>query len=81
MVDVFIQMGGYFSDMALDSYRSLVIELQGADFAEGETYDFTRCVKPDGTVYGTAGQCRKGTEEAKVEAPPAGSRNARREDG
>jgi hypothetical protein len=47
-------MGGYFSDMALDSYRSLVIELQGADFAEG-AYDFTRCVKPDGTVYGTAG--------------------------
>jgi hypothetical protein len=63
-------MGGYFSDIALDSYRRLVIELQGADFAEGETYDFTRCVKPDGTVYGTAGQCRRGTEEAKGEAPP-----------
>jgi hypothetical protein len=63
-------MGGYFSEIALDSYRNLVIKLQGADFAEGETYDFTRCVKPDGTVYGTAGQCRKGTEEAKGEVPP-----------
>lgn len=62
-------MGGYFSDNSLDSYRILIAELQGEDFAEG-AYDFTRCVKPDGTVYGTAGQCRKGTEEAKVEAPP-----------
>ena len=29
------------------------------------SYDFTRCVKPDGSAYGTAGQCRKGTEQAK----------------
>jgi len=28
-------------------------------------HDFTRCVKPDGGVYGTAGQCRKGVESAK----------------
>jgi hypothetical protein len=59
-------MGGYFSDIALDSYRSLVIELQGADFAEG-AYDFTRCVKPSGEAYGTAGQCRKGVQEDKSE--------------
>lgn len=32
-------------------------------------YDFTRCVRPDGTAYGTAGKCRKGTEEAKAEVP------------
>ena len=32
------------------------------------SYDFTRCVKPDGTAYGTAGQCRKGTASAKEEA-------------
>jgi hypothetical protein len=29
------------------------------------SYEFTRCVKPSGEAYGTAGQCRKGTEEAK----------------
>ena len=28
-------------------------------------YDFTRCVRADGSVYGTGGKCRKGTEEAK----------------
>ena len=29
------------------------------------SYDFTRCVRPDGTAYGTGGKCKKGTEEAK----------------
>lgn len=57
-------MGGYFSDMALDSYRSLVSELQGEDFSEG-AYDFTRCVRPDGSSYGTGGKCRKGIEESR----------------
>lgn len=28
-------------------------------------YDFTRCVKADGSAYGTGGQCRKGREEMK----------------
>jgi hypothetical protein len=32
-----------------------------------ENYDYTRCVKPDGGVYGTAGQCRKGVQEDKEE--------------
>jgi len=26
------------------------------------SYDFTRCVRPDGSVYGTRGKCKKGTE-------------------
>jgi hypothetical protein len=26
-------------------------------------YDFTRCVRPNGTVYGTGGKCRKGVEQ------------------
>jgi hypothetical protein len=60
-------MGGHFSDKALANYNQLVGELQGADFAEGETYDFTRCVRPNGTVYGTKGTCRKGTEVGEKE--------------
>lgn len=27
-------------------------------------FDFTRCVRPNGSAYGTSGKCRKGTEEA-----------------
>lgn len=34
-------------------------------------WDFVRCVRPDGTAYGTNGLCRKGTQEAKeIENPP-----------
>lgn len=31
-----------------------------ANFAEGETYDFVRCVLPSGEVYGTKHQCKQG---------------------
>jgi predicted Ser/Thr protein kinase len=31
----------------------------------GDSFDFTRCVRPNGTAYGTAGQCRKGSEKEK----------------
>ena len=34
------------------------------DFSEemAERFDFTRCQRPDGTFYGTGGQCRKGAQ-------------------
>lgn len=34
-----------------------------------EVLDFTRCQRPDGSTYGTAGQCRKGVE-VKMPKPP-----------
>ena len=40
------------------------------DYSEFTTYDFTTCVRKDGTRYGTAGKCRLGTQtdtEAKDE--------------
>ncbi len=40
-----------------------------------EILDFTRCVRPDGTSYGSRGRCRKGTEEAK-EVEPTRKRRA-----
>lgn len=56
-------------------------DLYGLDFSEGaseefpfieevlttllSSYDFTRCVRPDGSAYGTRGKCKKGTEGAK----------------
>lgn len=33
-----------------------------------ETLDFTLCQRPDGSYYGTAGQCRKGTETTRDDA-------------
>jgi hypothetical protein len=61
----FCTVQGSFSSDALQAYKTLIAEQHPSDFSEGGTYDFTRCVRKDGTVYGTAGQCRKGTEEAK----------------
>lgn len=37
------------------------------DFSEEPHHDYTRCVRPNGTVYGTGGQCRKGTQAEKEE--------------
>ena len=65
-------MKGYVSEQALAAYSQFVAEAQGLNFSEGETYDFTRCVRPDGSAYGTRGKCKKGTEGAKEVAAPTG---------
>lgn len=33
-----------------------------------EIYEFTRCVRPDGSAYGSRGKCKKGTQAAKTRA-------------
>ena len=35
-----------------------------------ETYDFTRCVTPQGKVYGTKGRCQPPNKPAKSQEPP-----------
>lgn len=60
-------MKGSFSEESLRQFSDLVAQTQSADFSEGEVYDFTRCVRPDGSAYGTRGTCRKGTEGAAQE--------------
>ncbi len=49
---------GYFSEDALKKFNSMCAD--GVDFSEGETYDFARCIMPDGEIYGTKGQCKQG---------------------
>jgi hypothetical protein len=57
---------GGFTEEALEAYQKALAEQAGTDFAEGDSYDFTTCIRPDGSAYGTRGKCRKGTEgEAK----------------
>ena len=57
---------GTFSDESLELYTTMVSESTPANYSEkGEVYDFTRCVRPDGSSYGTSGKCRKGTEGEK----------------
>jgi hypothetical protein len=45
-------------------------DIAASDFEESrgeyiDNYDFRRCVRANGTVYGTSGKCRKGTEAAE----------------
>ena len=53
--------------------------MKNSEWGEGvlerfrEQYDFTRCQRPEGTFYGTAGQCRKGTEVGARELKTKGS--------
>jgi hypothetical protein len=37
--------------------------------SDEEIYEFTRCVRPDGSVYGSRGKCRKGAEQSKESTP------------
>jgi hypothetical protein len=53
---------GGFTAEALEAYQKALAEQAGTDFAEGDSYDFTTCIRPDGSAYGTGGQCRKGSE-------------------
>jgi len=51
----------------LESFDSRVEKLESlleefSELAASENFDFTRCVRPDGSVYGTRGKCKKGSE-------------------
>ena len=60
---------GGFTEEALAAYQKALAEQAGTDFAEGDSYDFTTCIRPDGSAYGTGGTCRKGSPgEARKEA-------------
>jgi hypothetical protein len=61
-------MKGFISEEALAEYSRLAAEKLGTDFAEGEVYDFGRCMRPDGSFYGTRGKCKKGTEAGDAPA-------------
>jgi hypothetical protein len=62
---------GAFSEAALEAYQKAVAEKEGVDFAEGEVYDFTRCMRADGSIYGTRGKCKKGSEAGAKEPKAA----------
>jgi hypothetical protein len=51
-------MYGNFSPDAIEAFTEAVGE---ENFSEG-LFDFTRCIRSDGSAYGTSGKCRKGTE-------------------
>jgi hypothetical protein len=73
-------MQGSFSDSSLEAFSNLLNKQKFDDFTEsGGSYDFTRCVRPDGSAYGTGGQCKKGKEEtARKKSPTEAQTTARK---
>lgn len=73
--------GGFDNETLEGFYRSYGERL---DFSEDGNYDFARCQRPDGSVYGTKGQCRKGKEvgakEEKTKTPKATKTPKKKED-
>lgn len=61
---------GGFSDEALKLFQLAASERGYDDFSEGDIHDFTRCVRPDGTAYGTSGSCKKGSSAPVAPVPP-----------
>lgn len=55
-------MYGNFSPDAIEAFTEAVGE---ENFSEG-LFDFTTCVRSDGSLYGTSGHCRKGTETDRL---------------
>lgn len=47
--------------------------------SDEELYEFTRCVRPDGSVYGSRGKCKKGTEtsEKALKTPKENKKSAK----
>ena len=67
-------MLGSFSKKALDLFQEAQSESMFLEFSEGSIYDFTTCIRPNGTAYGTAGKCRKGTEGKSQSKPKSETR-------
>ena len=57
-------MDGRFTEESLIEFSQEISDRYGLDYSEVEdmVMDFARCQRPDGSVYGTSGQCRKGKE-------------------
>jgi hypothetical protein len=67
----------YFTEEALKKFNELCA--QGVDFGEGPVYDFAKCVKPDGDVYGVepGEKCDVGRPLSDGEAEKKGNVNAK----
>jgi hypothetical protein len=67
---------GGFSEEALLLFQLAASE-RAYDFSEeGEVYDFTRCMRPNGTYYGTRGQCKSGSQSGPAEVKEKGAPKA-----
>lgn len=63
-------MQGSFSPEAVELYSELINSKHNQNFSETENYDFTRCIRPDGTSFGTDGKCSPPNKPAPASKAP-----------
>lgn len=71
-------MYGSFSDDSLDNYQEILNYLNNPslEFSEESLYDFTRCLRPNGSAYGTRGTCQAPNKVApKQDIPEMGKKD------
>ena len=56
-------MLGHFSEEAIEAFIQMSYEDKGLNYSE--TFDFTRCQRPDGSFYGTRGMCKPPAKATK----------------
>jgi hypothetical protein len=68
---------GHFTEEALSKFNQMCAE--GVDFGEGPVYDFARCIKPSGEIYGIepGESCEMGKPISDEDAKEKGSTGAR----
>jgi hypothetical protein len=67
-------MHGSFSDESILEFIKLAYGEDVTNFSEEDIFSFTRCMRPNGSTYGTAGKCKKGTETGAKEVKPTSGR-------
>ena len=71
----------HFSEESLKAAEALArlkySESEEDQLRFSEAYDFSRCQRPDGSFYGTSGQCRKGSPAGEKAVEPKKSQGAR----
>jgi hypothetical protein len=73
--------GGFNQRAALMARAKQALLLEFASFTEDEKWEFTTCQRTDGSLYGTGGKCRKGTEVSEDQAALQRAANRKRATG
>ena len=60
---------GEFSEESLNIYQTLLHSCAELLGDQAGVYDFARCIRPDGTAFGTRGKCLPPNKPAPTKAP------------
>lgn len=73
--------GGFDPRAALLARAKQAVLLEFSSFTEEEKWEFTVCQRKNGTLYGTAGKCRKGSQVSEDQAALLRAANRKRATG